>query len=72
LLIDGGWHNFTMSKNPDFLSSEERVLGNGMPISKTPGERGDLLIRTNIQLPSIQAMNNMTHAQKSILIECFN
>lgn len=35
--------------------SEIRVAGEGMPISKLPGKRGDLLVNVKVVLPVIDA-----------------
>ena len=32
-------------------SAEKRVSGEGMPVSKAPGTRGDLRIRFDVQFP---------------------
>lgn len=41
---------------------EERFPGQGMPISKKPGERGDMIVRVNVRFPA-----SLTAAQKDIL-----
>ena len=33
-------------------ATEERIVGRGMPISKQPGQRGDLLVNYNIRFPT--------------------
>lgn len=32
-------------------NTEKRVRGEGMPISKTPGQKGDLRVRFDVQFP---------------------
>ena len=32
-------------------NTEKRVQGEGMPISKTPGQKGDLRVRFDVQFP---------------------
>jgi len=43
--------------------------GEGMPISKYPGTRGDLIIRPNITLPSKQTIDALTEDQRDSLAE---
>jgi DnaJ family protein B protein 4 len=49
-LIEGGIYSY-MATKLDNLTSCSVVMGRGMPISKSPGTRGDLIIRLNILLP---------------------
>ena len=32
-------------------NTEKRVRGEGMPVSKTPGQKGDLRVRFDVQFP---------------------
>ena len=41
-------------------NTEKRVRGEGMPISKTPGQKGDLRIRFDVQFP-----HTLTDSQKA-------
>ena len=64
-LIEGGVHrlrttpeivfitffSFATPNEPSKLITEHVVPGRGMPISKVPGTRGDLVIKINILLP---------------------
>ncbi|GKT28058.1 Chaperone protein dnaJ [Aduncisulcus paluster] len=49
--------------NPKF---EKRIVGEGMPISKMPGSRGDLIIRFDIVFPQ-----HLTEEQKVLLRRAF-
>lgn len=53
---------------PDPVSptSQKKVPGEGMPISKAPGTRGDLYIRFNIQFPS-----SLSESQKEAVRKAF-
>jgi DnaJ family protein B protein 4 len=41
---------------------EERFPGLGMPISKKPNERGDMVVKVNVKFPT-----SLTAAQKEVL-----
>lgn len=41
-------------------NTEKRVRGEGMPISKTPGQKGDLRVRFDVQYP-----RTLTDSQKA-------
>lgn len=49
---------------PTQPGSEDRFPGQGMPISKKPGERGDLVVKYNVKFPTA-----LTAAQKATLRE---
>lgn len=49
---------------PTQPGSEDRFPGLGMPISKKPGERGDLVVRYVVSFPT-----SLTPAQKASLRE---
>lgn len=68
-LIEGGKYNFTAKGDPEYMVSDHRVAGLGMPISKTPGERGDLIVRPSIKIPCHSAVQRLNAHDKSILVE---
>ena len=43
--------------------------GEGMPISKSPGTRGDLIIRPNITLPERDTIDALTEDQRDSLAD---
>ena len=45
------------------------VPGEGMPISKAPGTRGDLIIRPNVKLPSCATIDALTEDQRDSLAD---
>jgi len=49
-LLSGGTQRFSITC-PEFMTSDSRINGHGMPISKSPGNFGDLIVRTNINIP---------------------
>lgn len=49
---------------PTQPGNEDRFPGLGMPISKKPGERGDLVIKYNVKFPT-----TLTPEQKKALRE---
>ena len=49
-LLSGGTQRFSITC-PEFMTSDNRINGHGMPISKSPGNFGDLIVRTNINIP---------------------
>jgi len=66
-LIDGGVHSFVTPNEPDKLITEHLVNGRGMPISKAPGTRGDLVIKINILLPPKPLTTEQVNRVKMIL-----
>ena len=61
--IDG--KSIRVSKpGPTQPNHEERYPGWGMPISKKPGERGDLVVKVNVRFPT-----SLTSSQKELLKE---
>ena len=59
--IDG--KSLRVSKpGPTQPGHEEHFPGQGMPNSRKPGERGDLVVRVNVKFPT-----SLTSAQKDIL-----
>jgi len=48
------------------MVSDYRIPNQGMPISKTPGERGDLIVRTSVQYPQTSKIENMSESDKRI------
>jgi len=65
-LIEGGIYSF-IKQNPNHLITSEVVLGRGMPISKQPGTRGDLIIKSNILLPPKPISNDKIAQIKALL-----
>ena len=49
------------------MVSDYRIPNRGMPISKTPGERGDLVVRTSIQFPKKSKIDMMPEENRQIL-----
>lgn len=62
-LIDGKQINVDKA-GPTHPGSEDRYPGLGMPISKKPGQRGDLVVRYSVKFPT-----SLTPAQKAKLRE---
>jgi DnaJ homolog subfamily B member 4 len=62
-LIDGKQLNVDKA-GPTQPGSEDRYPGLGMPISKKPGQRGDLVVRYSVKFPTA-----LTAAQKTKLKE---
>ena len=65
-LIDGGIYSYQATEDPEFMVSDYRIPNQGMPISKTPGERGDLIVRTSVQYPQTSKIENMSESDKRI------
>jgi len=70
-LLEGGCHNFALSE-PAFMTSDHRLSGMGMPISKTPGTRGDLIIRPKICLPQKSFISTLPRQDRETLIQILN
>ena len=51
------------SRRPNYV---KRVIGEGMPLSKTPNQRGDLLIKFETAYPAY-----LTDEQKALLKKAF-
>lgn len=59
--IDG--KSIRVSKpGPTQPGSDDRYPGLGMPISKKPSDRGDMVVRANVKFPS-----SLTASQKEVL-----
>jgi len=69
-LFDGqSVHEFKADRDPKYMIDDFVLPGEGMPISKYPGTRGDLIIRPNITLPSKQTIDALTEDQRDSLAE---
>jgi len=69
-LFDGqSVHEFKADRDPKYMIDDFVLPGEGMPISKYPGTRGDLIIRPNITMPSKQTIDALTEDQRDSLAE---
>ena len=63
--ISGG-HQVLHLAEPVNPRTEKRVTGQGMPISKHPGQRGDLVVGFDIQFPAVLNKEQKQELQKTV------
>ena len=63
--ISGG-HQVLHLAGPVNAYTEKRVTGQGMPISRHPGQCGDLVVRFDIQFPAVLNKKQRQELQKTL------